>query len=82
MSSRILLILPVLLGAPAGVAAQELGRIRVEVRAGAEAVAGATVVVAGTTHVTDAAGVALVPRPPGRCRSPSYGKGSSPSPCP
>ena len=48
-----------------GAAGQEPGRIRVEVRAGADAVAGATVVVAGTPQVTDAAGVALVRAPAG-----------------
>ena len=46
-------------------AAQGPGRVRVEVRAGADAVAGAAVVVAGETQVTDAAGVALVPAPAG-----------------
>ncbi|MCY4511324.1 MAG: TonB-dependent receptor plug domain-containing protein, partial [Acidobacteria bacterium] len=66
MSSRILLILPVLLAAPAGAAGQEPGRVRVEVRAGADAVAGATVVVAGTTHVTDASGIAIAPAPAGQ----------------
>ena len=48
-----------------GAAGQEPGRIRVEVQAGGDAVAGATVVVAGTTQVTDAAGVAVVPAPVG-----------------
>ena len=48
-----------------GAAGQEPGRIRVEVQAGGDAVAGATVVVAGTTQVTDAAGVAVVPAPAG-----------------
>ncbi len=46
-------------------AAQEPGRVRVEVRAGTDAVAGATVVVAGTTHVTDVAGMALASAPAG-----------------
>ena len=59
MSNRIILV--VLLAAVAAAAAgQEPGRIRVEVRAGADAVAGAAVVVGGTTQVTDAAGVAVV----------------------
>ncbi len=65
MSNR---IIPVVLLAAlsVGVAAgQEPGRIRVEVRAGADAVAGAAVVVAGTTQTTDATGVALVPAPAG-----------------
>ena len=60
------IILVVLLAAlSAGAAGQEPGRIRVEVRAGGAAVAGATVVVAGTTQVTDAGGVAVVPAPVG-----------------
>ena len=64
LSNRIALI--VLLAAlSVGAAGQEPGRIRVEVRAGGEAVAGATVVVAKTTQVTDAAGVALAPAPAG-----------------
>ena len=46
-------------------AAQEPERIRVEVRAGGEAVAGAEVVVEGASQVTDAAGVALVSAPRG-----------------
>ena len=46
-------------------AAQQPERIRVEVRAGGEAVAGAEVVVEGASRVTDAAGVALVPAPAG-----------------
>ena len=46
-------------------AAQEPKRIRVEVRAGGEAVAGAEVVVEGASQVTDAAGVALVSAPAG-----------------
>ena len=49
-------------------AAQEQGWIRVEVRAGGDVVAGATVVVAGTSQLTDAAGVALVPAPAGVVR--------------
>ena len=66
MSNRILLVLLVLFAAVSpGAAGQEPGRVRVEVRAGAEAVAGAAVVVAGTTEATDAAGVALVPAPAG-----------------
>ena len=52
----------------AGAAGQEPARIRVEVRAGADAVAGATVVAAGTTWVTDADGVALVRAPAGVVR--------------
>lgn len=52
----------------AGAAGQEPARIRVEVRAGADAVAGATVVAAGTTGVTDAEGVALVRAPAGVVR--------------
>ena len=61
------LVALVLLLAPTQVdgAAQETGRLRVEVRAGGEAVAGAIVVVAETTQVTDAAGIALVPAPAG-----------------
>lgn len=60
-------IAPVLLLAAVSVAAagQDSDPIRVEVRAGADAVAGAEVIVAGTSHVTDATGVALVPAPPG-----------------
>ena len=66
VSNRILLILPVLFAAvSAGAAGQEPGRVRVEARAGTDAVAGAVVVVAGTTRVTDAAGVAVVPAPAG-----------------
>ncbi len=41
-------------------AGQELGTLRVDVRAGGEAVAGADVVVAGATQQTDTSGVALV----------------------
>ncbi len=67
MSNRVLLILLVLIAAaPAGAAGQTPGRLRVEVRAGADAVAGAAVVVPGTTQATDAAGVALVPAPAGQ----------------
>ena len=44
-----------------GAAGQEPGRVRVAVRAGGDAAAGATVVAAGTTRVTDADGIALVP---------------------
>ena len=67
MSNRVLLILLVLIAAaPAGAAGREPGRVRVEVRAGADAVAGATVVVAGTTHVTDASGIAIAPAPAGQ----------------
>ena len=66
MPRRILLVILLLLvAAPAGAGGQEPGRIRVEVRAGADPVAGATVVAAGTTQVTDAAGVALVQAPAG-----------------
>ena len=54
-----------LAAASLGAAGQAPGRIRVEVRAGADAVAGATVIAAGTSRVTDPAGVALVPAPPG-----------------
>ena len=54
-----------LAAASVGAAGQEPGRVRVEVRAGGDAVAGATVVVEGTSEVTDAAGVALVPAPAG-----------------
>ena len=46
-------------------AGEKCGLIRVEVRAGGEVVAGATVVVAETSQLTDAAGVALVPAPAG-----------------
>ena len=55
----------VLLAASIGVAAQEPVRVRVEVRAGGDPVAGATVVVVGTTYVTDAAGSAVAPAPAG-----------------
>ena len=56
----------VLLAAMAVAAAgQEPGRIRVEVRADGDAVAGATVVVDGSSQVTDATGVALVQAPAG-----------------
>ena len=58
--------LVVLLAAvPVGAAGQEPGRVRVEVRAGGVAAAGATVVVAGTIRVTDADGIALAPAPAG-----------------
>jgi iron complex outermembrane receptor protein len=50
---------------PVDAVGQEPAPVRVEVRAGGEAVAGAEVVVAGTSGMTDAAGVALVPAPPG-----------------
>ena len=60
-------IVPVLLFAAVSVAAagQDAASIRVEVRAGGDAVAGAEVIVAGASHVTSATGVALVPAPPG-----------------
>ena len=58
-------LVALLAAASLGAAAQEPGRVRVEVRAGGDAAAGATVVAAGTTRVTDAGGVALVPAPPG-----------------
>ena len=48
-----------------GAAGQEPGRVRVAVRAGGDAAAGATVVAAGTTRVTDADGIALVRAPAG-----------------
>ena len=63
VSKRLALL--VLLVASTGVAAQEPVRVRVEVRAGGDPAAGATVVVAGTTHVTDADGLALAPAPAG-----------------
>ena len=47
---------------------QELGQIRVEVRAGTDAVAEAEVVVAGLTRPTDASGVALFRAPAGATR--------------
>ena len=47
---------------------QELGQIRVEVRAGTDAVAEAEVVVAGLTQPTDASGVALFRAPAGATR--------------
>ncbi len=64
LSTCIALVL-LLAALSAGAAGQEPGRIRVEVRAGGEAVAGATVVVAETSQLTDADGVALVPAPAG-----------------
>ena len=64
LANRIFLVL-LLAAASVGATAQEPGRIRVEVRAGGDAVAGATVVVAETTLATDANGVALVPAPAG-----------------
>ena len=62
---KYLSLIVLLAAASVGAAGQEPGRIRVEVQAGGDAVAGATVVVAGTTQVTDAAGVAVVPAPAG-----------------
>ena len=64
MSNLVALIL-LLAATPVDAAAEETGRIRVEVRAGGDAIAGATVAVAGTSHTTDAAGIALVPAPAG-----------------
>ena len=64
MSNRITLVV-LLVAVSVGAAGQEPGRIRVEVLAGADAVVGAAVVVAGTPQVTDPAGVALVPAPAG-----------------
>ena len=49
----------------AGAAGEEPARVIVEVRAGGDAVAGATVVVAATTRVTDADGVARATTPAG-----------------
>ena len=54
-----------LAAASTGAGGQAPGRIRVEVRAGEDAVAGATVVVDGMTQLTDDAGVALVRAPAG-----------------
>ena len=64
MLNRITLVV-LLVAVSVGAAGQEPGRIRVEVRVGADPVSGATVVAAGTTQVTDAAGVALVQAPAG-----------------
>ena len=47
--------------APVAAAGQEPGRIRVEVLADGDPIAGATVVVAGVTQITKADGVAVVP---------------------
>ena len=66
MPNRITLVLVLLAALSVGAAGQEPGRVRVEVRAGADPVAGAEVVAAGTTQTTDAGGVALVPVPAGR----------------
>ena len=63
--SNLVALLLLLSATPVDAAAQETGRLRVEVRAVGEAVAGATVAVAGATQVTDAAGVALVSAPAG-----------------
>ena len=52
-----------LAGLSTAAAGQDPGRIRVEVRAGGEPVAGATVVVADATRVTDAAGRSTRGRP-------------------
>ena len=54
-----------LAAASTGAGGQAPGRIRVEVRAGEDAVAGATVVVDGMTQLTDDAGVAVVRAPSG-----------------
>ena len=54
-----------LAAASTGSGGQAPGQIRVEVRAGGDAVAGATVVVDGTTQLTDASGIALVLAPAG-----------------
>ena len=54
-----------LAAASPSVGGQAPGQIRVEVRAGGDAVAGATVVVDGTTQLTDASGIALVLAPAG-----------------
>ena len=64
MSNLIALILA-LAAPPLDSAAQETGRLRVEVRAGGDAIAGATVAVASATQVTDDDGVARVPAPAG-----------------
>ena len=63
--SNLVALLLLLSATPVDAVAQETGRLRVEVRAVGEAVAGATVAVAGATQVTDATGVALVPAPAG-----------------
>ena len=65
IAGRAIILVVLLAALSAGAAGQEPGRIRVEVRAGGEVVAGATVVVAETSQLTDAAGVALVPAPAG-----------------
>ena len=65
IAGRAIILVVLLAALSAGAAGQEPGRIRVEVRAGGDAVAGVTVVVAGTTQVTDAGGVAVVPAPVG-----------------
>ena len=54
-----------LAAASMGAGGQEPGQIRVEVRAGTDAVAGATVVVDGMTQLSDDAGVALLRAPAG-----------------
>ncbi|MYD69677.1 MAG: TonB-dependent receptor [Acidobacteria bacterium] len=54
-------LVALLAGLSMGAAGQEPGRVRVEVRAGGEPVAGATVVVASVTQVTDEGGIAVVP---------------------
>ena len=52
----------------AGAAGREPGRLRIEVRAGGEPVAGATLVVAEAAATTDEAGVAVVAAPAGPVR--------------
>ena len=59
------MLIALLVATAVGVAAQEPGRVRVEVRAAGDPVAGATVVVAGAAAVTDADGVVLAPAPTG-----------------
>ena len=76
MPHRIALLVLLIAASAAG---QETGRIRVEVQTTAgDPVAGATVVVAGTTHVTDAAGVVLAPAPAGPVQVTVVREGSLP----
>jgi len=65
MLSRVVIVTFLVVGAVCAATGQEPGQIRVEVRQDAEAVAGAEVVVAGTTRLTDADGVVVLRVPGG-----------------
>lgn len=65
MSRRVAVVVLLTAGLVCNVSGQEQGSVRVEVRAGADPVVNAEVVVGGTTHLTDEDGIVIVPASPG-----------------